>query len=622
MKKFTQIGMMIMTTLFMSSVAFSQFNPTSADLGVGMTYTSAELTNITPVTPSDSKGMLYNNGPLVTHPGGGPGGSDYSLLEAPNTTWGFGVQVASGNRLADDFDVPAGGWDIDSIIVFAYQSFSTTTSTFTAVNMRIWDGEPGATGATVIWGDVATNIMTDTYWSNCYRGSTLTNTDRPVMRNVCTTTGLSLDEGTYWVDWQLDGTLTSGPWGPPITIPGQPETGNGIQYTTTGGAWAPALDNGSGLQQGLPFEIWGPSAAVLNPPTNLAATVDEQDVHLTWDPPASNIEELIYDDDTPSGSYSYVGYTMSSQMSPAGPCKILALKYYTTVTDPAVAGFEPRVFNWAGTQPGTTILYETTADAVDGDWMEVDISAQNINVTDDFMVGFGSFQDGVYMGYNTTDNGRAWDYEAASATWASWNETYFIRAIVEYSKGDIVELLPVNASPKTNIAPEKMVEHSRGVSVQHSNPPTPSFGSRALLGYNAYRDVTKVNSSLITDLFYDDLDVDPGTYDYTVTAVYDEGESVPAGPVEVTIYGVSINELGRQAIQVYPNPASSTVNVTSDLDIRSIEVLSYSGQTIFNNQNVNARISRVNVSGLVDGVYFMRVTTTQDIRTVKIIVTR
>jgi len=233
-------------------MAFSQFNPTAADLGVGMNYTSAELSTINPIYPPDSKGMLYDNGPFVTNLGGGPGGTDYSLLEAPNTTWGFGAQLANGNRLADDFDVPAGGWEIDSIIVFCYQSFSGNTSTITTVNLQIWDGEPGTAGAAVIWGDATTNIMTDTYWSNCYRGSSLTNTDRPIMRNVAGITGLSLDEGTYWVDYQFDGTAASAPWAPPITIAGQIETGTAIQYTTTAGAWGPALDNGSGLQQGMP----------------------------------------------------------------------------------------------------------------------------------------------------------------------------------------------------------------------------------------------------------------------------------------------------------------------------------------------------------------------------------
>ncbi|MBL7111382.1 MAG: T9SS type A sorting domain-containing protein [Bacteroidales bacterium] len=258
MKRVLPIGMMVLVALFIMSSASAQVNPTAAEIATEISFLPSGVTPA-PLPPTDSRGILWDNGPFVTHPGGGPGGSDYSQLEnPPNTTLGFGVQVSANNRLADDFDVPPSGWDIDSIIVFAYQTGSTTTSTITAVNMRIWDGEPGTAGATVIWGDETTNIMTDTYWSNCYRGSDLMATNRPIMRNACTTTGLSLSEGTYWADWQIDGTGSSGPWGPPITIPGQYETGNAVQYTSSSGNWNPAQDGGSGFQQGMPFEIWGP----------------------------------------------------------------------------------------------------------------------------------------------------------------------------------------------------------------------------------------------------------------------------------------------------------------------------------------------------------------------------
>jgi len=564
------------------------------------------------------KGLLLDNGPFVTHPGGGPGGSDYSMLESPDVNYGFGNQQNIPNYVADDFTVPS-TWGVDSLVFFGYQTGSSTTSTFTGLYVAIWDGEPGVTGSTVIWGDMTTNILTASRWSNCYRGNDLVGTTRPIMRLVAVPTGLSLPAGEYWIEWAATGSLSSGPWAPPITIPGQFDTGNALQFTTTAGAWAPIVDGTN--PKGLPFMIYGTGAS-LDPPTNLAATVDGHDVHLTWEPPSGGtIEELIYDDDTPSGSYSYVGYTMASRMSPSGACKILKLKYYTTVTDPLIAGFEPRVFNWEGTQPGTTILYETTADAVDGDWMEVDISAQNINVTGDFMVGFGSIQDDVFMGYNTTDNGRAWDFDNTGGTWSQWNETYFIRAIVEYSKGDIAELSPVSTRKSPPVPRENFRSHPRGVDGSHTVAPIDGLGNRALLGYNAYREGTKLNSTTITDLFYDDINVDPGTYDYTVTAVYDEGESAPTDPVVVQIWGVSIPETGKQAIQVYPNPASSFVNVKSDFNISQIEVLSFSGQTVYNNQNIVSKSSRINVSTLPDGVYFVKITTTQDIRTVKVTVT-
>ena len=67
---------------------------------------------------------------------------------------------------------------------------------------------------------------------------------------------VTLAAGTYWLDWQVDGTLSSGPWAPPISILGQTTTGNGLQ-SVSGGAFAPALDGGTGTQQGLPFQLLG-----------------------------------------------------------------------------------------------------------------------------------------------------------------------------------------------------------------------------------------------------------------------------------------------------------------------------------------------------------------------------
>ncbi len=62
------------------------------------------------------------------------------------------------------------------------------------------------------------------------------------------------------------------------------------------------------------------------------------------------------------------------------------------------------------------------------------------------------------------------------------------------------------------------------------------LGSRALLGYNVWRNGAKI-ANQITDIFYNDLNLANGGYSYLVTAVYDNGESVPAGPVEIEITG-------------------------------------------------------------------------------------
>ncbi len=68
----------------------------------------------------------------------------------------------------------------------------------------------------------------------------------------------------------------------------------------------------------------------------------------------------------------------------------------------------------------------------------------------------------------------------------------------------------------------------------HIEPPSRS-GSRGLQGYNVYRDNVLLNANPISPTVYLDENLYNGTYEYHVTAVYDEGESDPSNSITVTI---------------------------------------------------------------------------------------
>jgi hypothetical protein len=203
--------------------------------------------------------QLYDNGPLITHPGGGAGGNNASALQTAlsMTLYGFGAQITAGNSMADDFTISGADWEINELHFFTYQTGSTTTSTITDLRFQIYNGAPNA-GGTVIWGDLTTNRLSSTSWTNIYRvlDTDLLNTQRPIMRAVAQlSTPITLSAGTYWIEFQFGGTLTSGPWAPPVTILGQTTTGNALQKTSAG--WAAALDGS--FPQGVPFLIFGNS---------------------------------------------------------------------------------------------------------------------------------------------------------------------------------------------------------------------------------------------------------------------------------------------------------------------------------------------------------------------------
>ncbi|GBL34772.1 hypothetical protein EMGBS15_03670 [Filimonas sp.] len=100
--------------------------------------------------------LLFDNGPFVTNVGAGFGGANISVLQTVTipgyTTFGYNVNKNTNQRLTDQFTntIP---WKIDYIDVYAYQTGSTTTSTFTSGVVKIWDADPSTGTANTEFGD-------------------------------------------------------------------------------------------------------------------------------------------------------------------------------------------------------------------------------------------------------------------------------------------------------------------------------------------------------------------------------------------------------------------------------------------------------------------------------------
>ena len=202
--------------------------------------------------------VLYDNGPLITH-ADNCSGDDASRLQTALDlgTYGFGHQFTQGYRVADDFTVPTGGWTIESITFFAYQTGAPSSpSPITGLYVQIWDGSPDNNESSVVWGDLTTNRLYDTFYSGILRDldTSTCDTQRYVFTNTALV-GAFFGPGTYWIEWMTDGSLTSGPWAPPVTILGQTTTGNALQNI---GSWATLVDTGTNTPQGMPFIIMGP----------------------------------------------------------------------------------------------------------------------------------------------------------------------------------------------------------------------------------------------------------------------------------------------------------------------------------------------------------------------------
>lgn len=206
--------------------------------------------------------LLHDQGPIVTHVGGGAAGANVSALQTSLglTTFGFTANQTGNFSLADDF-VLGDPSTLTHAEFFVYQTGSGTTSTINGVFLEVLDGDP-RNGGTPVAGSpsFATNLLTANSLNEffCYRASEtqLTSTGRPVMRvKVGLPSPLVLAAGHYFLRWAFTGAGGGSPFVPPITVLGEAVTGVALQQIA--GVWNPLLDTTRG--QGLPFRLHGAS---------------------------------------------------------------------------------------------------------------------------------------------------------------------------------------------------------------------------------------------------------------------------------------------------------------------------------------------------------------------------
>jgi len=141
---------------------------------------------------------------------------------------------------------------------------------------------------------------------------------------------------------------------------------------------------------------------------------------------------------------------------------------------------------------------------------------------------------------------------------------------------------------------------------------------REVLSYNIYKGLVEnmdeseqwdaLNTEPVTGLTFVDetwSDTDPQLYTYAVEAIYVEDNAeftfsnFVAGNVNVT-------ETKIDDVNIYPNPASSALNISS-VQGSTITVYNLIGEVIYK-EDVNTRTARIDVSYLENGNYFVRIT--------------
>ncbi len=122
------------------------------------------------------------------------------------------------------------------------------------------------------------------------------------------------------------------------------------------------------------------------------------------------------------------------------------------------------------------------------------------------------------------------------------------KGISDYGYNLLIDNISVEGSSYPKVTDLSATANENSVILTWSAPINNTGEPLNLIGYNVYRDLHKINSSLVTDLRYVDS-VEDGYYTYQVTAVYDSGESGYSNAVTIT-KGTGISTI-KQSDRIY-----------------------------------------------------------------------
>lgn len=116
----------------------------------------------------------------------------------------------------------------------------------------------------------------------------------------------------------------------------------------------------------------------------------------------------------------------------------------------------------------------------------------------------------------------------------------------------------------------------------------------AVMGYNVYRDVKKLNTEAVTGTSYSDGSA-VSTHSYRVSAVFNHGEGAACEPVEVTVGSTDIEVVGSDSVKITSSEGSIVVEGASG---RSVTIGTVDGKVVFATDEASANETVPVTSGI------------------------
>lgn len=345
---------------------------------------------------------------------------------------------------------------------------------------------------------------------------------------------LPIDLTNDWAEMKVNGTLVHG-W---VWSGGSFGTGTLNQL---GGSnfygWTPTAGGGQGKYHFDNYCIVEGEGPELAPPTNLTADVTNNDVHLDWDAPSGGgtgelIELIQHDGNFENGYFQAFG---------SGYGVVYDLSGYSDVT---VEFLDYHHDSW-----GTTGIWNYKLHIVDWDtYSEISVIGPLQTTGNDqweLNIPLGSVPESGLVGIflEPMGNVAADAYPCLSSDNVGPDGMSYFGPLSSYSGmalsgiGDFLMDLWIMGSTSDGLVKAVKYAPNYGNGAAHVAGPAPLTGEltlkqnkngakAVLMGYNVYRNNTNIGYVATPTTEYDDMDLAAGSYDYKVTAVYDEGESI------------------------------------------------------------------------------------------------
>ncbi len=378
------------------------------------------------------------------------------------------------------------------------------------------------------------------------------------------------------------------------------------------------------------------------PPLNLVAASEgapKNDIKLTWGAPVGGgtVMTYILDDNTiESGVYDGVEGWIGNEFAVTDAGVLQSASVYVFVHAGASATYSIDVFDGTKTLVGSSADFTPTY----SDWTTVALPDVAFDGTFYVMIHYITSVASDAFGMDTDGPHAAddpeWYYDGAA--WGKLSSIPgFSPCVIGVRATALVggkkTAVTFNAgsagtnyvSPGSSSLVQIPLNANTGSEVAHAT--YLGDNSEALTGYNVYRrayavfpagqntaaagDWTKINSALIAPTEYFDMNLSnlvTNCYEYNVTAVYSEGESLPSN-VDWDCIFVGVNPNEANEVKVYPNPATTYVRLDLTKAVSSFSIYNSIGSVVAEKIVKGETTITLNTSNYAAGTYNVKFTT-------------